>query len=66
MNIYDSEFEKLRISFENGEIKEDKLSNDQMEKLTNYYKDEIESNKKEITIMDKKIKSLKDKIDSIV
>lgn len=66
MITYDLEFEKLRESFEKGKILATDLSKEQMEKLTNYYKKEIETNKRDIAETDRKIKNLKKKIDDLV
>lgn len=66
MITYDSNFEKLKKNFEEGKISIDNLTNEQMEKLSQYYKKEIESNKIDIAITDKKIKNLKNKIDNLV
>lgn len=63
---YDFEFEKMREDFENGKILLKDLTKEQMEKLTNYYKKEIESNKIDISITNGKIKNLKKKIDDLV
>lgn len=66
MITYDPNFEKLRNDFEKGKILVDDLTSEQMEKLSKYYKKEIETNKIDIAITDKKIKNLKNKIDNLV
>lgn len=66
MILYDSDFEKLKLDFENGKIAIEKLTENQIEMLSNYYKKEIETNKRDILITNKKIKNLKNKIDNLV
>ncbi len=66
MITYDLEFQKLREDFEKGKILITDLTKEQMEKFINYYKKEIETNKMDIAITDRKIKDLKKKIDDLV
>lgn len=63
---YDSNFEKLKMNYENGIITENDISEEEMKKLTEYYKKEIESNKIDISIINRKIRNLKQKIDNLV
>ncbi len=65
MITYDFEFEKLRDDFEKGKIAIEDLTQKQMEKLSNYYKKEIETNKRDIIETNRKIKNLKKKIDDL-
>ena len=41
------EFEKLRLEYEKGKIAVKELSYEEINKLSEYYKDEIETNKRE-------------------
>lgn len=66
MITYNSDFEKLRIDYERGKIAENDLTEEQMNNLIEYYKKEIETNKIDINIIDRKIKNLKNKIDNLV
>lgn len=66
MITYDLEFQKLREDFEKGKILITDLTKEQMEKFINYYKKEIETNRMDIAITDRKIKDLKKKIDDLV
>lgn len=66
MITYNSNFEKLRLNFESGKITMEDLSKEEIEELSNYYKKEIETNKRDILATDKKIKNLKNKIDNLV
>lgn len=66
MITYNLEFEKLREDLEKGKILITDLTKEQMEELTDYYKKEIETNKMDIAITDRKIKNLKKKIDDLV
>ena len=63
---YDSDFEKLRRDYENGKISEKDILEEDMKRLIEYYKKEIESNKNDISITNRKIKNLKNKIDNLV
>ena len=63
---YDSSFEKLRNDYESGKITEQDLTEEEMKKLIEYYKKEIGTNKIDISIIDRKIKNLKHKIDNFV
>lgn len=63
---YDSDFEKLRRDYENGKISEKDILEEDMKRLIEYYKKEIESNKIDISITNRKIKNLKNKIDNLV
>lgn len=66
MITYNSDFEKLRLNFESGKITIEDLTKEEIEALSNYYKKEIETNKRDILATDKKIKNLKNKIDNLV
>lgn len=66
MNNFDPEFEKLREKFEKGLISVFKLTQEEIERLTEYYKKEIESNERDIAETKNKIKHLKNKIDNLV
>lgn len=63
---YDSKFEKLKSDFEKGIVSIYDLKPEEIEKLTEAYKSEIISNKKEIEITENKIKNMKNKIDNII
>lgn len=62
----DNNFEILRKNFEEGTILVTDLNEEQINSLTNYYKNEIEENKNEMRQIKEKILDLKDKIDNIV
>ena len=62
----DNNFENLKESFENGTILVTDLTEEQINSLTNYYKNEIEENKNEMKQIKEKIIDLKEKIDNIV
>ena len=60
------EFEKLRLEYEKGKIAVKELSYEEINKLSEYYRDEIEANKKEIEGTKRKIEEMRKKIESIV
>lgn len=59
------EFENLRLEYEKGKIAVKELSYEQMHKLSEYYKDEIAANRKEIEETKRKIEEMRKKIESI-
>ena len=60
------EFESLRLEYEKGKIAVKELSYEQINKLSEYYKDEIEMNKREIEETKRKIEEMRKKIENIV
>lgn len=66
MITYDANFEKLRNDYEKGKLVEKDLTEEEIKRLIEYYKKEIETSKIDISITDRKIKNLKNKIDNIV
>jgi len=62
----DNNLENIKEQFENGTISISDLTEEQINSLSNYYKNEIEQNKNEMKELNQKIKELKKKIDNIV
>ena len=62
----DNNIKNIKEQFENGTISISDLTEEQINSLSNYYKNEIEQNKNEMKELNQKIKELKKKIDNIV
>lgn len=64
--MINEEFENLRLEYEKGKIAVKELSYEQINKLSEYYRDEIEMNKREIEETKRKIEEMRKKIENIV
>lgn len=62
----DNNLETIKEKFENGAIRITELTDEQINNLTDYYKNEIEQNKNDMKEITEKIKDLKNKIDNII
>lgn len=59
-------FEDLRLNYEKGKIATKELTYEQMNMLSDYYREEIEFNRREIEETKRKIEEMRRKIENIV